>query len=558
MGQARMKKCIFGLLGLSLYFFSAQSQVLGQDLFEPNNTFFDAKEIFLDQPIQATIFDVGDFDFYYFDSPQAGVIEVVISAVGDVDIYSALHDAIQEFVIGDEEGVNQPVDYDILRVAGRHYIEVQEAGSSTRSSMNPYTLTVTLDTSDPQELNNSFQSATRINGGEEIRGTIRTFGDKDYYQFEIEQPGEIRVVVLDVPQAINMEYFLYNPFQQLIASGGAGNGLAIDATLEVTEIGTHYLLLDDGRDNGSSKGIYRFTLSGDPVATSIRSLLGDTGNNAVVDAGDASIVLQSVVGLRTLTSQQREAADVDGNNFVQAADASFILQYVVGLITDFPASGAGKSSADNNAPSLAWGDVQRNPEGNWDLPLKIEKNESQVFALETTLQFDPKEANHLSFTPSLPDDWVIASKNDREGTFRLAMAGTTPISSQEIGTIHVYPSNKSAELIINGSGILNTSSPQPIGEALLATPVQSFTLAPNYPNPFSTTTQIEYSLPEASFVRLRIFNMLGQEVAKLVSSVQPEGIHEAVWDASQVPGGMYFYRLEAGSHAETRALTVLN
>jgi photosystem II stability/assembly factor-like uncharacterized protein len=79
---------------------------------------------------------------------------------------------------------------------------------------------------------------------------------------------------------------------------------------------------------------------------------------------------------------------------------------------------------------------------------------------------------------------------------------------------------------------------------------QKFSLSQNYPNPFNPSTSISYGLPEQSYVRLRVFNMLGQNVRTLVSGAQGAGTYEVVWDGKNAAGqhvssGLYFYRLEA-------------
>jgi hypothetical protein len=74
----------------------------------------------------------------------------------------------------------------------------------------------------------------------------------------------------------------------------------------------------------------------------------------------------------------------------------------------------------------------------------------------------------------------------------------------------------------------------------------------NYPNPFNPATVIRYSVAAPSAVegrslktRLSIFDLLGREVAVLVNEEKPPGTHLAMWDASGMPSGMYFYRFEA-------------
>ncbi len=75
----------------------------------------------------------------------------------------------------------------------------------------------------------------------------------------------------------------------------------------------------------------------------------------------------------------------------------------------------------------------------------------------------------------------------------------------------------------------------------------SWDLHQNYPNPFNSSTTIEFSLPKSSEVTLIIFNILGEEVATLVSGHLLSGSYRYQWDASELASGVYLYKLSAGS-----------
>ena len=89
-----------------------------------------------------------------------------------------------------------------------------------------------------------------------------------------------------------------------------------------------------------------------------------------------------------------------------------------------------------------------------------------------------------------------------------------------------------------------------------------YDLGSNYPNPFSSRTTVQYSLPAAQDVRIDVYNVVGQRVATLVDEVQPAGRHTVEWDGSALSGGsltngVYFLRMEAGSFRATRKVVFL-
>jgi hypothetical protein len=84
-----------------------------------------------------------------------------------------------------------------------------------------------------------------------------------------------------------------------------------------------------------------------------------------------------------------------------------------------------------------------------------------------------------------------------------------------------------------------------------------FALAQNYPNPFNPATKIEFTLPKTSPVQLRVYNMLGQEVATLVNETVSAGSHIVSFDGAHLASGIYIYRIVAGSFASTMKMVLL-
>jgi hypothetical protein len=104
---------------------------------------------------------------------------------------------------------------------------------------------------------------------------------------------------------------------------------------------------------------------------------------------------------------------------------------------------------------------------------------------------------------------------------------------------------------------LETGSPTSV-ERLPSTVIPSnFTLRQNYPNPFNPLTQIRYSIPQSGYVSLKVFNLLGQEVAALSAGVKQPGNYVVTFDGARLASGVYFYQLQANNYVKTKKLILL-
>ena len=86
---------------------------------------------------------------------------------------------------------------------------------------------------------------------------------------------------------------------------------------------------------------------------------------------------------------------------------------------------------------------------------------------------------------------------------------------------------------------------------------KTFSLLQNFPNPFNPATKISYTLAKASNVTLKVFDILGRQIATLVNGKNEPGEHSISWNALNVPSGVYFYRIVAGDFVQTQKMILM-
>ncbi len=87
--------------------------------------------------------------------------------------------------------------------------------------------------------------------------------------------------------------------------------------------------------------------------------------------------------------------------------------------------------------------------------------------------------------------------------------------------------------------------------------VKKFALLQNYPNPFNPTTSIQYQIPANIFVTLKVFDILGKEVASLINEEKTSGVYTISFDGSSLSSGVYFYQINAGNFHQTKKFILL-
>jgi 5'-nucleotidase/UDP-sugar diphosphatase len=126
-----------------------------------------------------------------------------------------------------------------------------------------------------------------------------------------------------------------------------------------------------------------------------------------------------------------------------------------------------------------------------------------------------------------------------------------------------YPDSTEFQVLAAYVSALGTITPEVDGriytktKEITASAPKEFQLLQNYPNPFNPDTKISYRIPEPGLVKLKIYNVLGQEVETLVNEYEGSGSHTVKWNASAVTSGVYFYCLEEGGRKMTKKMILL-
>ncbi|MEW6050105.1 MAG: FlgD immunoglobulin-like domain containing protein [Candidatus Zixiibacteriota bacterium] len=160
------------------------------------------------------------------------------------------------------------------------------------------------------------------------------------------------------------------------------------------------------------------------------------------------------------------------------------------------------------------------------------------------------------------DNWVSGPCLTAIAPYKFTQAAPPlPAGRYTLAVVEYHNSSRDPDpqLFLYNFGVDSAGTPTDVGDGDV--PID-FTLDQNYPNPFNPSTVIEYMLPVTSHVSITIFNLLGQEVRKLVDETQSAGPHKLKWDGrdndgAQMASGAYFYRLVAGDLVATKKMVLV-
>jgi hypothetical protein len=234
--------------------------------------------------------------------------------------------------------------------------------------------------------------------------------------------------------------------------------------------------------------------------------------------------------------------------------------------------GSGLSSSPDTVIKL----INVPPEITADLPMTFNSNWMQTYtqsmiieingvpfpAFESTVDIDVLVDAHGSMT--LPGGASFDALRIREErTVTLFPPGVTSVSYSFVAkngaqvSVSAEDANPPNSGTINVDGVsYNGSMTTTSVEQIRGIP-ENYLLSQNYPNPFNPSTNIEYSIPSESFVELKVYDILGNEVASLVNEQQQAGVYGAEYTANDLSSGMYFARIRANEFTQVVKMILL-
>jgi len=303
----------------------------------------------------------------------------------------------------------------------------------------------------------------------------------------------------------------------------------------------------------------------------VTPLYGDVDFNGLVQAYDASMILKYLAGYIILDDLQLSVADVSLDSTVSALDATLILQYGVGIIDTLPY---------HPGPSyIANGDISIEEAVYTGIPIEVPMhitNSDKIYSFEGLISFDSQLLTLLDISWSEYLDGCNIQYNVNEGECRIIGADIEPYNQNGLfATLRFYVNEDFAasdSTIIyfdrmrwNENDVMyNVDRAKIYNNFAINDPHEhEFILHQNSPNPFKHTTKIQYSIPLQSAVSLKIYNIKGEFVAKLVDEHKDKGTYEVAWDGrdkygTKVVSGVYFYQFISGDRKVIKRMILLN
>lgn len=290
-------------------------------------------------------------------------------------------------------------------------------------------------------------------------------------------------------------------------------------------------------------------------------VLGDANLDGLVSVGDCVAVVASLLGRIEFSIRAADAADYNRDGDIRIADLMEIVNHILGR-TPSP-----------SPPFNLAGSIELIREGLYsgartELPLWLSLDEEGA-AVQFTVDYDPSLIKVHGLIPGhMVSDLVFDYQDTGEKIHGVIYNLDLSVFGPAIGELV----NLDVEVVgdtPDPARALRLSDFEVVDKDAQALNIQvlgelptSFTLYQNYPNPFNAYTTVSFDLPSDSYVRITLYNILGQVVTELCDAYLEAGNHQLVWDGSDskrkyVTSGVYFYRLQADDFDQTRKMLLM-
>lgn len=317
----------------------------------------------------------------------------------------------------------------------------------------------------------------------------------------------------------------------------------------------------------SSNAIEHGTEDGSIIVERIGDLAGDDGILTVTD-------LVALVDIIIGTGSQPEPgsiafakADINEDEAINILDALRVINIIIGKATAKQVAGV------TEPVRLQMGDVHALTQGRMTLPVQIQ-SDGPISGLQLTLKYDPSLMSPGTVIPDARLNGMLIEQHASAGELKILVVSPDggSFTASTLSAILELPvvlhgdqagEMQLAEVIIADAQAAAMQTIVTRDRARVSTTPGAFALIGNQPNPFNPSTQIAYEVAEQSHITLTVFNLLGQEVVRLVDQVQTAGRYTVTWNARNANGqsvssGVYLYRLTSSTGAvDSRRMTLL-
>ncbi len=299
--------------------------------------------------------------------------------------------------------------------------------------------------------------------------------------------------------------------------------------------------------------------------------IGDlVGTDGAINVTDLTRLISFIIGVNpSPASGELEffKADLNRDNAINILDVQRMVNIIIGRATAKQIAGA------TGPVRLEIGAVRTLTQGQITLPVQIQSG-IPIAGIQLTLSYDPGLVSLGTVIPDARLDGMLIEQYVSAGELRILIVSPDggTFTASTLSTILAWPvtlhDERGGEVRLNEVIVANTQATglQTVitrDRVKVAAAPEAFALLGNQPNPFNPNTQITYEVPQQSHITLTVFNLLGQEVIRLVDQVQTPGRYVVTWNARNANGlsvssGVYMYRLVTSAGAvDTKRMTLL-